>query len=660
MSFFASSSRRNGNDARDQSPLLNEHRGSVSLRTLSPRGTDGTSRASPSPPPSFYRDLNSNIDAASDYNGLGNYKDSEIGGFRGGHFDGPSREESVGSGGGSPSKTRSKKRIQFSAPPPPIVSSVLLSPEATSAGTRFGASYPEQSGRSTSRGSKSPAGPSSVGARGISLDTRSPRGIVGMDPLLVLERRERALQAELQNLLDAQSAGLVQGFGGSSAQTDASSDAGSSTPTTRSIDGRERSRDKREGRGGVVPVRQPKKKPLSLRGARKGLLRDMGSLVEVKNEEGAILEGEIARREKVLTRVAEWEMRIEGVRKQLSSYTGSGSEEESSAGTEEDSELAELKTEERAVDNEIREMEDRLAQMQARKRWLGERIKEGVNRREARLSSYRGALKEVEVEVKSFLARPPIQASVVMGGEDGFTSLPSNRRTLGLAKEWWNKEVSTLQTRREEVETEKQALEDGARIWAESINIVVEFEDELRRQMTSGGGDPAMLREQIEKMGAVIKELEGTRALVESKGWNLLICAVGAELEAFKEGEAILRGALRMISPPSPISDPFETPEERERTHNQQSLHEQAGSLLDEDASMKEDGHETDNDNDSALLHELNTGVGSSVDGGEHEIEINGQKGGVATQILHGRASFGSEVSDDGPDLAELMVDRVH
>lgn len=658
-SFFASSSRRNGNDARDQSPLLNEHRGSVSLRTLSPRGTDGTSRASPSPPPSFYRDLNSHIDAASDYNELENYKDSEIGDFDGGHFGGPGREESVGSGGGSPSKTRSKKRIQFSAPPPPIVSSVLLPAGSTSAGTRYGTLRPELSGRSTSRGSKSPTSPSSVGVRGRSLDTRSSRGIAGMDPLLVLERRERAIQAELQNLLDAQSAGLVQGFGGS-AQTDVSSDAGSSTPTTRSLAGRERSRDMRDGRGGVVPVRQPKKKPLSLRGARKGLLKDMGSLVEVKNEEGAILEGEIARREKVLTRVAEWEMRIEEVRKQLSSHTSPGGEEETSAGIEEDSELAELKTEERAVDNEIREMEDRLAQMHARKRWLGERIKEGVNRREARLSSYRGALKEVESEVKSFLARPPIQASVVMGGEEGFTSLPSNRRTLGLAKEWWNKEVSTLQTRREEVETEKKALEEGARIWAESINIVVEFEDELRQQMMGGSGDPAMLREQIEKMSAVIKELESTRALVESKGWNLLICAVGAELEAFKEGEGILRGALGMISPPSRISDPFENPEEQERAHNQQSLHEQAGSLLDEDASAKEDGHDTDNDNDSALLHELNTGVGSSVDGGEHEIEINGQNGGLATQILHGRASFGSELSDEGPDLAELMVDGGH
>jgi len=39
--------------------------------------------------------------------------------------------------------------------------------------------------------------------------------------------------------------------------------------------------------------------------------------------------------------------------------------------------------------------------------------------------------------------------------------------------------------------------------------------------------------------------LEERLHLAEDKGWNLLICAIGAELAAFKEAEHLLREALR-------------------------------------------------------------------------------------------------------------------
>jgi hypothetical protein len=55
-----------------------------------------------------------------------------------------------------------------------------------------------------------------------------------------------------------------------------------------------------------------------------------------------------------------------------------------------------------------------------------------------------------------------------------------------------------------------------------------------------------MLKKQVSKMGSVIEKLEETTKIAEEKGWNLLICAVGAELEAFKQGEGILKGALEM------------------------------------------------------------------------------------------------------------------
>ena len=296
-----------------------------------------------------------------------------------------------------------------------------------------------------------------------------------------------------------------------------------------------------------MPVRQPKRRVVGLKGARRGMLRDMEELISIKREEEGVLNGEIVRRNEVLGRVELYEQTIEGAKNQLSEYSGlrgsiSGVGE---GGGEEGREIEELKTEERAVENEIREMEDRLAQMKARKRWLGERINETINKREARLSSYRGALRDVELEVKEFLKRPPIHASIVMGDEEGFASLPPGRRTLGMAKEWWNKEVTQLQLRKQEAEEEKAALEEGATLWEESIGIVTEFEDDLRKQMASNEvQDIEKLREQIIKMGGVTTKLRDTLGIAADKGWNLLICAVGAELEAFKEGEAILRGVL--------------------------------------------------------------------------------------------------------------------
>ena len=376
--------------------------------------------------------------------------------------------------------------------------------------------------------------------RGVS--PRIRRGSGGIDPLLGLERREKAIQNELQLLLDAQSAGLVQGFGGDIGR-DGSSDAGSSTPTSRSL---QRTSSKGKIRG-ITPVRQPKGKVVGLRGARRGLLRDMEQLVEVKSEEGRLLAAAIESREEVLRQVEIWERRIEGVTRQLNGYIRS-EDDEPGDGDEDFREISELRSEERAVENEIREMEERLAQMKARKLWIGERIKEGVNKRESRLSSYRGTLREVESEVKEFLKRPPIPVSIVMADEEGFMALPAHRRTLEMAREWWVKEVSQLQGRKQEVETEKSALEEGAQMWEDSAHIVMEFEDELRKQMaTNHVQDAERLRAQVGRMGNVIEKLGENARLAEEKGWNLLICAVGAELEAFREGEGILKGALELV-----------------------------------------------------------------------------------------------------------------
>ncbi|EDO02093.1 hypothetical protein SS1G_04569 [Sclerotinia sclerotiorum 1980 UF-70] len=449
-SFFSNSSGTND----QQHPLLsreyNSHNG-INLRDLSP---PSASRATPSPPPEFYRDLRS--PTSTNARTISPRPVSEAG----------SASKMKGNG-----KAKGR-RIQFAAPPPPIAGSVV----ALGMGGKMGISL--DGSRSPSlRGSLVREARRSVG--GLKSIGVSVGGSVQVDTLLGLERRERALQAELQMLLDAQGEGLLAGFGGGGG--DMRDGSGNSTPYDE-----------------IVTTGQPKKRTIGLKAARKGLLRDMSELADVKGEEGDLLGEEIERREMCIAKTKDWKIRIEEAKKEIGEFisvdttiAGSTSldreRNESTQGkSEEDREIAELRTEERAVANEIRETEDRLLQMKARKNWLGERIKERVNQRESRLSSYRGALKEVESEVQEFLTRPPAMVSISMGDEEGFMALPPKRRTLEIAEEWWNKEINSLQERKLEVEKEKEALEDGAKYWEESVGTVIRFEDELRESMKSG------------------------------------------------------------------------------------------------------------------------------------------------------------------------------
>ena len=526
---------------------------------------------SPSPPPSFYRNNTFNNVFTSSAENAATYTDQSP----------------------SPSRIKGKwkerdvegLRVQFQGPPPPIAQSVLL---------------PAQHGDERHPSSSRPPGRDS----GSKLHVRQPW--LGMDPLLVIERKERAIHQELQVLLDAQSTGLVRGFG-RTVGSDAGSDAGSATPTSTSVAGR--SREREEG-GGYVPVRQPKRKPLSLRGARKGLLKDMETLAAVKEEESLALAEEIKRRETVLERVRVWEERMEAVKGELESYSANGRDVR--GGGESSTEILALQKEEREVDNEIHALEDRLMQMRARKNWLRERIREGINRREARLSSYRGALREVESEVKEFLRRPPVERSVVMGKEEGFTALPPARRTLGMASDWWNKELATLSARKSAAEAENAALKSGAEIWTSTMEVVRAFEDNLRRQMAPDKPqENPGLGEQVAKMRDVIEKLEKNLGIAESKHWNLLVCAIGAELEAFKEGEGILRGALGMSS-----------------------------SLGGRDSVENEDTFYSTDDGPNGL-----------------EVTTEGLKEVNKTKEQLVREDSREESEDDGPNLAELMVE---
>jgi hypothetical protein len=319
---------------------------------------------------------------------------------------------------------------------------------------------------------------------------------------------------------------------------------------TRSIDERSRSRNL-----GVIPVRQPRKKKIGLNSARKGILNAMEELSVVKQQEETILNSEMDDLQSLLQQVNLWEKKMASFEQEMKRISNGA----------EGREIAELKTEKSAVETEIRDLEDRLLSLRARDRHLARRIEEVGNRKEAELSSFGEGQRGVEKEVNDFLKRPPVlevSAAVatrldnIDGGRhgmeaiEGFLSLPPKRRTLEMAKDYLSSCSSLLKDQQVATESEIEALQQGARVWSETVSVVTAFEHALREQMAEGkelGKED--LEIQLERMETVIRELEGKAREAEIKGWNLLICAIGAELEAFKEGQGLLKGVLGTLDP---------------------------------------------------------------------------------------------------------------
>ncbi|KAI9876917.1 MAG: hypothetical protein M1830_005294 [Pleopsidium flavum] len=358
-------------------------------------------------------------------------------------------------------------------------------------------------------------------------------------PLLALERKERQLQQNLQTLVDAQSEGLITGLASATLDDDGSSN-GSNRPPSTSVVVEQMER--------TVPVRQPMTKKVSLRGARRGILGTMWELSLVKSEESRILEVGVGERDEVLKQVEGFAKKRSGLEEEI---VGIKSEEESRR-------VSELRDEARSVEVEMHELETKLSQMKAKQRHLMARITELDNSVQAKLSSYKASLAIVDSEVRRFLARPPLQDTMLSQAKSPFRSLPPTRRTLEMANEHWCNERATLQKRRGNVEIERDALEDGAVVWEDVVAEISAFERRIRTEMRrlSSSQSPARgendtdasldegMKTVLQQMDPAIGQVESKFKLAETRDWKLLVCCIGAELEALKEGRLLLQATL--------------------------------------------------------------------------------------------------------------------
>ncbi|KAJ3496314.1 hypothetical protein NLG97_g2741 [Lecanicillium saksenae] len=472
------------------------------------------------------------------------------------------------SSAGSPSASR--RRAMFHGPPPPIAGSIMKS---------------NRSHASSDTGRSQGIVAASTAQLG-SLLFQQPRQQSRARPdsaWRAFGRREKAIEQEIQQLLDLQATGLIAGSGRLPDDGDDYSGTGSSTPTgtfystatskSRMINSLHvPARANRDGN--VIPVRQPTGgKPLGLRSARAGLRKAMTALVELKQEEDVHVDAALSERKKALIHLSRLSVKRNGVSGELHELED---DEEEPLGKE----IRELGSKYNSLTQEIRQLEEKLMAMRNQRKFVREKMEEVQNRRDAGLSGYRGALKDIDAELQSIMMHPPIQpldpdvfSSPDLVGDDSegpggieFLGLIPGRRTPAMAKTWWEKEVDILDKRRRQISKERQALEEGSAMWREVITLVTSFESSLRHLMKTGAprAPPSakgkekvlslesLIRDHLAKMDDVVTQLEKFLSEAEAEGWNLLVCAVGAELEAFREAQEMLKSAVEEDAPSEP------------------------------------------------------------------------------------------------------------
>ena len=351
------------------------------------------------------------------------------------------------------------------------------------------------------------------------------------ESLLALSRQDAHLQTQLQTLLDAQSEGLLAGLG-----ADHASSVGSRTPTTAASDSDTRSFSK--PRSVVLPIRQPKVKKIGLRGARRGISRTMSDLARIKDEEARVLEEELEQRDAYVSSVERISAKSEGLRQQIKTI------EQEPANTR----IAELKSTEKALGTEIHDLETKLYEMKARQRHLLREIQGAENSVQSKLSSYRNALQLAEKEARDFLTRPPYQGTSQKG--ESVWALPAQRRTLEMAKEQFVDERMGLGRRFKSVVREREALEEGGKMWGDVVREVGDVEGLLQVEMRGlqkqrlGRMAEEGMKRILERMRDAQHAIEGCLHTAEERNWRLLVSCIGAELEALIEGQGVLKEAF--------------------------------------------------------------------------------------------------------------------
>lgn len=346
-----------------------------------------------------------------------------------------------------------------------------------------------------------------------------------------IQQKQRQLEDHLQVLLDAQAEGLLTGSEGVPQEDDGVS-TGSSTPTVRSmnLNARDRTRQRR--------------RKIGLQDARRHIQRTMRMLALLQVEELRQLEPDFEECSATLEQIETWERKRKGLRKRTDGIQSGDEHQQAEA----------LRHRANTMQAEIDELEDRLLNLKRTQKKLHREAEDIENRVQAKLSPYTSSLTMLERDIQRFLSEAtPTQASHTMDDQAvEFWQFPTKRRTLEMAKETWTKEKETLLQKQDFADAGREALEEGAVVWSDVVKEVSDFESRIREDMLQqpdvlGCDEPnpmafrlSTMKRILERMDQVLPQLESKYKLAETRGWKLLICAIGAELEAMRKGRRFL------------------------------------------------------------------------------------------------------------------------
>ncbi|KAF2721780.1 hypothetical protein K431DRAFT_267681 [Polychaeton citri CBS 116435] len=344
--------------------------------------------------------------------------------------------------------------------------------------------------------------------------------------------RQHELEADLQYLLDIQAEALTKGVGGT--LPDDRNSTGSTTPTALSY----RSQSARRSK---APVR---KRP-GIKSTRKAIYNCIVALSSVKGEEVSRIESEYEENKRALEQIDDWQKKRQGLKEASEGFEGN----------EETVRSQRLMQEADALQIEINNVEMQLAEMKTRHRKIVKQAAALNNSMQARMASYESSQSMLEADVHRFLSREP-PTHRVLPQDASMWELPAGRRTLEMAREYWQLQNEAVEDQRKDAEREKGALDEGAATWRGAVMEITEFEKAMRAEIS--GMSPSnstyawenhppdnqsqRLGELIAHLDSVIGSIDAKFKLAEDRNWRLLIAAIGAELDALRQGKRVLQG----------------------------------------------------------------------------------------------------------------------
>jgi len=278
---------------------------------------------------------------------------------------------------------------------------------------------------------------------------------------------------------------------------------------------------------------------ISLHAARAGILRSLQELAIVKEQESTIFSSEIALRTYILDGITATEAKKEGIQGTVTAI-----ESDPHTGR---SAITALEREEREVEAEIVATENRLMELKTRLGTVKRIREERANKLEARLSSWQAALREVEKGA----AERWLDSGKSIRNRTGVYALPRQRRTLQMVREEVEAAKVEIEGSWKEVERERSACIEGGQMWEKVCQTVEEVEKRLTAEVgkdklgeADNGVDGRVMESMLAHLDTAISTLSAQLAVAEPKDWKLLVCSIGAELEALREGKDMLESAL--------------------------------------------------------------------------------------------------------------------